>query len=238
MGIVKHTDLEAGMRDGTVLRSDAYYPDEDKTFPVLLCRTLYDKSAAKQTEIGPELASRGYLVVMQDVRGRYASDGEFQPGFYSADHADAEDGYDTVEWVAGLPWSNGKVGTFGNSYDGWLQWELACTRPPRLVAMMASGITANLLDRELGPGEHDGLFSRQRRHRLRVSVVDDLRWFVRRPRVRGALGAVIPDELLVIVHRTDTDNEQSVSTANYLTLQTMIREARSVVAPAPLPAAD
>ncbi|HIC68145.1 MAG TPA: hypothetical protein EYO90_01290 [Candidatus Latescibacteria bacterium] len=106
------------------------------------------------------------------------------------------------------------------------------------LAMMASGITANLLDRELGPGEHDGLFSRQRRHRLRVSVVDDLRWFVRRPRVRGALGAVIPDELLVIVHRTDTDNEQSVLTANYLTLQTMIREARSVVAPAPLPAAD
>ena len=180
------------MRNGTVLRSDAHYPDEDKTFPVLLCRTPYDKGAAKQTEIGPELASRGYLVVMQDVRGRYASDGEFQPGFYSADHADAEDGHDTVEWVAGLPWSNGKVGTFGNSYDGWLQWEVACTRPPRLAAMMASGITANLLDRELGSVEHDGLFSRQRRHRLRVSVVDDLRWFVRRPRVRGGIGCSYP----------------------------------------------
>ncbi len=238
MGIVKHTDLEAGMRNGTVLRSDAYYPDEDKTFPVLLCRTLYEKGAAKQIEIGPELASRGYLVVMQDVRGRYASDGEFQPGFYSADHADAEDGHDTVEWVADLPWSNGKVGTFGNSYDGWLQWELACTRPPCLVAMMASGITANLLDRELGSGEHEA-----------YSVVSEdsgywyLWWTISDSSYAalgfgGALGAVIPDELLVIVHRTDTDNEQSVSTANYLTLQTMIREARSVVAPAPLPAAD
>ena len=111
---------------------------------------------------------------MQGVRGRYVSDGEFQPRFYSADHADTEDGYDTVEWVAGLPWSNRKVGTFGNSYDGWLQWELACTRPPRLAAMMASGITANLLDRELGSVEHDGSFSRQRRRRLRVSVADDL----------------------------------------------------------------
>jgi putative CocE/NonD family hydrolase len=149
MDIVKHTDLEAIMRDGIVLRADAFHPDRDETFPVLLCRTPYDKGADKQTEIGPELASRGYLVVMQDVRGRYASDGEFQPGFYSADHADAEDGYDTVEWAASLPWSNGKVGTFGNSYDGWLQWELASTRPPHLVAMMASGITANLLDREL-----------------------------------------------------------------------------------------
>lgn len=149
MSIITHMDLEARMRDGTVLRADAYHPSADGQYPVLLCRTPYDKSAEKQAEIGPKLAARGYLVVMQDVRGRYASGGDFHPGFYSAEHDDAEDGYDTVEWAAVLPWSNGKVGTFGNSYDGWLQWELAPTRPPHLVAMLASGITANLLDREL-----------------------------------------------------------------------------------------
>ena len=81
--------------------------------------------------------------------GRYQSDGEFQPGFFSADHRDAEDGYDTVEWAAGLPWSTGKVGTFGGSYCGWTQWELAHTRPPHLAAMIPSAIAANLLDREM-----------------------------------------------------------------------------------------
>ena len=74
---------------------------------------------------------------------------DFSAGFYSADHCDAEDGYDTVEWAAELPWSDGKVGTFGNSYCGWTQWELAHTRPPHLVAMVPQGIAANLLDREL-----------------------------------------------------------------------------------------
>jgi putative CocE/NonD family hydrolase len=146
---IKETDLEATMRDGTVLRSDVYRPEKQGPFPVLLCRTPYDKGAEKQVDIGPKLAERGYIVVMQDVRGRYASDGEFKPGFYSADHCDAEDGYDSVEWAAGLPDSTGKVGTFGNSYDGWLQWELGHTRPPHLVTMFPGGITANLLDREL-----------------------------------------------------------------------------------------
>ncbi|HCR15946.1 MAG TPA: hypothetical protein DIU35_00550 [Candidatus Latescibacteria bacterium] len=146
---IKETDLEATMRDGTVLRSDVYRPDTEDEFPVLLCRTPYDKAAEKQLEIGPKLAERGYIVVIQDVRGRYASDGEFKPGFYSSDHCDSEDGYDSVEWAAGLPGSSGKVGTFGNSYDGWIQWELAHTRPPHLVTMFPGGITANLLDREL-----------------------------------------------------------------------------------------
>lgn len=146
---VKDRDLQAVMRDGTVLRADVYRPDGPGRFPVLLCRTPYDKGGEKQLEIGPEMAERGYVVVLQDVRGRYASDGEFQPGFYSADHRDSEDGYDTVAWAAALPWSDGRVGTFGNSYDGWTQWELAHTRPPNLVAMLAGGIAANLLDREL-----------------------------------------------------------------------------------------
>lgn len=66
---VKESDLQAVMRDGTVLRADVYRPDKRGRFPVLLCRTPYDKGGEKQLEIGPEMAERGYVVVMQDVRG-------------------------------------------------------------------------------------------------------------------------------------------------------------------------
>ena len=135
------------VRDGTVLRSDVYRPDAPGRFPTLLSRTPYNK--LRNPENYHKLAERGYVVVVQDVRGRYASDGKFQPGFFSSDHRDSEDGYDSVEWAAALPWSDGKVGTIGGSYVGWTQWELAHTRPPHLVAMMPQAIAANLLDREM-----------------------------------------------------------------------------------------
>ena len=140
-------NVEATMRDGTVLRADIYRPDGGGRFPTVVNRTPYDKSG--KAGLGRRLAERGYLFVAQDVRGRYASDGVFRPGFYSAETDDAEDGYDTVEWAAALPQSNGRVGTVGCSYDAWVQWELAPTRPPHLKTMLASGIAANLLDREL-----------------------------------------------------------------------------------------
>ena len=81
----------------------------------------------------------GYIVVRQDARGRYASDGKWE-SFYRFDTHDAEDGYDTVEWAAKLPGANGKVGTFGMSYNAFLQWRLAPLRPPSLVAMCARSI--------------------------------------------------------------------------------------------------
>ena len=148
--LVTESDVPATMRDGTVLRADVYRPDTDGKYPVLLARTPYDKGSEGHIETCRKLAERGYLVVVQDVRGRYASDGEFRPGFFSSAHCDAQDGYDTVEWAARLPYSTGKVGTFGNSYVGWTQWELAHTRPPHLAAMLPQGIAADLLDRELG----------------------------------------------------------------------------------------
>ena len=147
--VVVEADVGAEVRDGTVLRADVYRPDGPGRYPVLLQRTPYSKGSESCVEQGHRLAERGYVVVQQDVRGRYRSDGEFQPGFFSADHRDAEDGYDTVEWAAGLPWSTGRVGTFGGSYCGWTQWELAHTRPPHLAAMIPSAIAANLLDREM-----------------------------------------------------------------------------------------
>ena len=142
-------NVAARMRDGTTLRSDLYLPRGSGPFPTLICRTPYSKERDIHIEMAERFAERGYLAIVQDVRGRYASDGTFRPGFYSANHCDAEDGYDTVEWAAQLPRSDGKVGTFGNSYCGWTQWELAHTRPPHLVAMLPQGIAANLLDREL-----------------------------------------------------------------------------------------
>ena len=145
--VTREENVPATMRDGTILRADVYRPDAPGEYPVLLCRTPYNKSPHGLSE---GHAARGYIAVVQDVRGRYASDGEFRPGFYRGDTYDATDGYDTVEWAARLPGSTGKVGTFGNSYNGWTQWELAPTRPPSLATMYASGITANLLDRELG----------------------------------------------------------------------------------------
>jgi len=92
----------------------------------------------------------GYIVVVQDVRGRYESDGKYE-SFMRFETHDAEDGYDTVEWAAKLPGSNGKVGTFGRSYNAFLQWRLAPLRPPSLVAMSAQSILGRYIDLE-GPG--------------------------------------------------------------------------------------
>ena len=144
-------NVPAAMRDGVILRSDIYRPTGEDAFPVLLCRTPYGKTRRKMhRDIGEEMASRGYIVVYQDIRGRYDSDGE--PLLHMGSdprNPCIEDGYDTVEWCAALPGSTGKVGTFGNSYCGMTQWEMAPTRPPHLVCMFAQGVVANHLDRHM-----------------------------------------------------------------------------------------
>src|SRR5438105_518328 len=96
-------------RDGVTLRADVYRPAGEGTFPVLLQRTPYNKQNA--AEFGRMAVARGFMVVVEDVRGRYESDGEWYPFKH-----EIEDGYDTVEWAAALPHSNGKVGMFGGSY--------------------------------------------------------------------------------------------------------------------------
>ncbi len=122
------------MRDGTTLYSDMYRPDVEGRFPVLLHRTPYNKDDVALgigLQVHPvHAANRGYVVIVQDVRGRYASQGEFDP-FTN----EASDGYDTVEWAANLPFSNGKVGMFGGSYTGVTQIQATSARPPHLVAI-------------------------------------------------------------------------------------------------------
>ena len=127
-------DVPATMRDGTVLRANVFRPaDEGQTYPVALTRTPYGKDYASVSPIldAVRMARDGYIVVIQDVRGRFRSDGEWSVFKY-----EALDGYDTVEWAAGLPGSNGAVGMFGASYFGFTQWAAAIQKPPHLKALM------------------------------------------------------------------------------------------------------
>jgi len=120
------------MRDGVVLRADIMRPETGGPFPTLVYRTPYGKTDAETAYATFRKAvERGYAVVIQDVRGRYASDGEFNP-YANEGH----DGYDTIEWAARQPWSNGAVGTFGLSYPGAVQWLAALEHPPHLKAMV------------------------------------------------------------------------------------------------------
>ena len=138
------------MRDGTRLRADVYLPkDQEGPFPTLVCRTPYDKSRKWGVPEYEGLVNAGYAVVAQDMRGRWASEGEWIP-FFVPGWTDAEDGYDTIEWAAEQTWSNGKIGTFGNSYRSWTQWALAPTRPPHLEAMWAGGMGPRTTDLEVG----------------------------------------------------------------------------------------
>ena len=116
------------MRDGVVLHADIYRPKADGQFPVLLQRTPYNKDSG--FKFGLEAASHGYVVIIQDVRGRYTSEGEW----YTFKH-EPNDGYDTVEWAAALPYSNGKVGMFGGSYVGATQMLAAIAHPPHLAGI-------------------------------------------------------------------------------------------------------
>jgi len=141
LGIRVDRDVAVPMRDGVVLRANVFRPDTPERLPALLHRTPYGKAEGGQDEF----LRAGYVVISQDTRGRYASDGEFRV-FSETDTGDAEDGYDTVEWAAEQPWCNGKVGTFGGSYCAWTQYELAKLRPPHLVAMSAMSIPTELTD--------------------------------------------------------------------------------------------
>jgi hypothetical protein len=120
------------MRDGVVLRAQVLRPAGPGPFPTLVYRTPYGAHAAIDDYTTFDRAvERGYAVVVQDVRGRYRSEGEFRP----YEH-DGKDGYDTIEWAAAQPWSDGNVGTFGLSYPGAVQWLAAMENPPHLKAMV------------------------------------------------------------------------------------------------------
>jgi putative CocE/NonD family hydrolase len=133
-------NVPATMRDGTVLRADIYRPLAAGRFPALLQRTPYSKNTPRASQTFSRLAGRGFVVVIQDTRGRYMSDGVARP------HDEAQDGFDTIAWVAGLPYVDGKVGMFGGSYLATTQLLAATLRPPALVALFPASSYASRYD--------------------------------------------------------------------------------------------
>ena len=129
--IVLDNHVAIAMRDGVILYADVYRPAPAGKYPVIVSRTPYSTERAPSAySAAVFFARRGYAYVFQDVRGRHESEGKWDPFRY-----EQEDGYDTIEWAAVQPWSNGKVGMQGASYLGHVQWQAALKNPPHLVAI-------------------------------------------------------------------------------------------------------
>jgi putative CocE/NonD family hydrolase len=150
-GVQVAFDVPARMRDGVTLRANVYRPAGPGPWPTLLTRTPYSKDDAGEgvwCGLDPLQAARaGFMVVVQDVRGRFASDGEFE-----ASRFEREDGFDTVEWAARLPGSSGRVGMYSASYCGNTQWLAAAERPPSLHAISPALTWSEPLDGLLARG--------------------------------------------------------------------------------------
>src|SRR5215831_11651945 len=146
-------NVEMRMRDGVVLRADVWRPNDDRTYPALVSRTPYQKERMVGNDFLPydRAAAAGYAVVVQDTRGRFASDGEWEGLMWQRE---APDTYDTVEWVAAQPWCNGKVGLWGISYLAAICWVGAMQRPPHLEAIAPAMVS----DGALGTVEFGGAF--------------------------------------------------------------------------------
>jgi uncharacterized protein len=141
-GVSVRKDVMIPMRDGVNLAADIYLPSRNESplnekLPAILRRTPYSKET--NTEIAKYFASRGYAVVFEDTRGRFKSE-----GIWHMLTDDGKDGYDTCEWITGQPWSNGRIGTFGVSYEGGTQHALAMEKPSGLVTVIPTDAMSNL----------------------------------------------------------------------------------------------
>jgi uncharacterized protein len=135
--------LETPMRDGLKLISDIWMPQQDGKYPVIMIRTPYGRSAyyMNYTGMGEYFASQGYVFMVQDVRGKGDSQGNFNFLFQ-----EGQDGYDSIEWAANQSWSNGKVGMMGFSYMGADQWLAAREKPPHLVCIAPTAATGRYME--------------------------------------------------------------------------------------------
>src|ERR1700690_1744025 len=133
-GVAVSKDVMVSMRDGVKLAADIYRPTQngqlvDGKFPVLLMRTPYNKDDFALT--ANSFVTHGYVVVLQDVRGRYKSEGHWRPHY-----DDPNDGFDTAQWIGSQPWCDGGIGTIGSSYAGATQHALAIANAPYIKAMV------------------------------------------------------------------------------------------------------
>lgn len=133
MDVIVERDQEVKMRDGTVLRADVYRPQASGRFPTAMMRIPYGKDGARASAVLDPVAAAasGLAVVVQDTRGQGGSEGS---AFYPF-RDDFHDGFDTCEWIAGLPFSNGRVGAYGVSYGGNSSWQVGVARAPSLGAI-------------------------------------------------------------------------------------------------------
>jgi uncharacterized protein len=186
--VVVDSAVPVSMRDGVVLVATVWRPSSAERVPVLVTRTPYGRGAdATAPDFIPQAIARGYAVVVQDVRGRYASEGEYEPYRH-----EGPDGYDTIEWAARQPWSSGVVGTFGLSYPGAVQWLAAVERPPSLTAMVPAMTYATPESFWYSGGVWDGSWL-------------DWTWWNIAPDLRRRLGAAGPrtDEEVASAWKTD-----------------------------------
>jgi uncharacterized protein len=129
------------MRDGVRLATGVYLPDGHGRAPVVLVRLPYDKCGRYtfMPQLAPHFTERGYAFVVQDVRGKFRSEGETMPFVH-----EVEDGYDTLEWIVRQPWSDGRVGMWGDSYYGYTQWAAVASGHPALKAIVPRVTSADL----------------------------------------------------------------------------------------------
>ncbi|MCE5249759.1 CocE/NonD family hydrolase [bacterium] len=138
--VIEELDVMVAMRDGVQLSTNIYRPDAQGAFPALIMRTPYGNGGSDNQD-GHFFAQRGYAVIIQDVRGRYESEGLFDAG-----RTEGVDGIDTHQWVVSQPWCNGRLGTFGGSYVGFTQWMPASLGSSHLEAMFATLTSADFHD--------------------------------------------------------------------------------------------
>jgi uncharacterized protein len=129
------------MRDKVRLATDVYLPARPRRGPAIVVRLPYDKSGRYtfMPTLAPHFLDAGYAFVVQDVRGKFRSEGETFPYLHEAD-----DGYDTIDWITHQPWSNGTVGMFGDSYYGWTQWAAVSAGHPGLRAIVPRMTSADV----------------------------------------------------------------------------------------------
>lgn len=155
--IIVERNVMVPMRDGVCLATDIYRLKGAGASPVLVSRTPYNKNNPwMEVE---RFVKAGYVVISQDVRGRFASEGDFNPHIN-----ETNDGVDMFAWAAKQPWSNGVIGTFGGSYLGGTQWLPARENPPALKAMVPEVTFSDMYEGNTHPGG--------------VKVLHDLRWAV------------------------------------------------------------
>jgi putative CocE/NonD family hydrolase len=174
---VRHRDVRMTMRDGVTLLADVYLPAKLSGQPTVLLRSPYGRGSVFGL-MAQAFAHRGYVTVIQSCRGTYGSQGSFHPFFQ-----ESADGIDTVAWIENQPWFAGRLGLYGGSYMGQVQWAMAAELGDRLSAMAMSVTTSDFQE-----AIHDGggfrlqdllawahlLEHQERSHRLRNTIRERL----------------------------------------------------------------